>query len=210
MGADFLTGSNLSSHDAQRVFRALLDASANPGKPTSIVITGRTSALPPVAFPALALADIEVSFAVHDAGTSGVGEWAAGTISQLTGARRTNEIATADLVVAITPLPADLLGEVRRGSVDQPEAGARVFVACERLLTRVTAPKDAVRVWVRGPGAADGRRFDAYGIEPAVFEAIHDANADGPSGIDVWLIDVAGSVVGLPRSSQIEILAGDR
>jgi alpha-D-ribose 1-methylphosphonate 5-triphosphate synthase subunit PhnH len=39
-----------------------------------------------------------------------------------------------------------------------------------------------------------------------LFEALSGANSAFPIGIDTWLVDKEGRVVGLPRSTTIEVV----
>lgn len=204
-----------SPAQAQRSFRVLLDALARPGvvhrlDPADI------EGIPAVFAPVLCLADLEVSLGVIDAdGLSAeppYGDAQLAALVRRTGARPVGAVAEADMILAIrAPFP-EMIAEVRRGDAFSPELGARLFVGCTRLSTpadrRAAAPQRATRIWLIGPGATNGRAVDVEGIGPALFEQLAAANASPPAGIDAWLVGDDGAVIGIPRSSRLEVVAG--
>jgi alpha-D-ribose 1-methylphosphonate 5-triphosphate synthase subunit PhnH len=137
----------------------------------------------------LALADVDATFSVDDE----IDHPVVSTLAAVTGSRPV-AIADADLVVLTNGL--ELLDKVGRGSALRPEDGARLFLP-------VTSFDGAPVVDLSGPGVPGRRRLAASGIGVDDLLRLGDASGAFPCGIDTWLIDPHGSVVGLPRTTTI-------
>lgn len=176
--------------DSQRVFRCLLQAASNPGKLFALPWEISVEAV------AQTLLDHEVSFCAVGAQMSGMQE----RVSAATGA-------------SVVPLPeADFAlisgegarGEVlnlKRGTLEQPERGATVIYAVERLLT-----DGPLTIRLSGPGVPGERTLGVEGLSASEVEAIRESRTGYPLGVDVYLLDEAGRVAGLPRSTRIELV----
>jgi alpha-D-ribose 1-methylphosphonate 5-triphosphate synthase subunit PhnH len=186
----------LSPAASQAVFRVLLDALARPGRVLALPApdAGPDPGIGPGVGPGivpLALAVIGTPVAVlgdpgwHD------------RICRATGATAAAAPDASLLAVYGTADPADIR-RLRRGSALAPEDGAKVGLACRRL---TEGGPGEVTLELAGPGVPGARRLGVDGIGPAVFEALAEANAQFPAGIDVWLVDDRGRVAGLPRST---------
>lgn len=198
----------LTADESQQVFRGLLDALANPGRPEALRVS--PAAGDPVELPLLALADLDVVMFL--AGAPGpVGA----DLVRATGTRLVDDPARADLAAAFSGVAGTelvaLIGALRRGDAMQPEQGARLFLACEQVASAALharpAHPESIRLWVSGPGATPGRLVDVLGVAVEAFEALQAANRDFPAGIDTWLVAADATVVGLPRSCRIELVA---
>ena len=175
--------------DSQRVFRCVLQATAQPGKLFALPPTG----VAPREAVALTLLDHEVAFCA----VGGPPEDAE-RISGLTGSR-------------IVPLPeADFalfsggsgvgISTLERGTLERPETGATAIFAVRRLSNTGT-----FTLKLSGPGIPDGRSLGAEGLSAEEAEAIRDSRQDYPLGVDVYLVDDAGQVAGLPRSTRLDV-----
>lgn len=191
----------LGADASQRSFRLLLEAFSRPGRLVDLASVADDHDIEPALLPALALADLEVTIFVID--TPERTDAVTHLMERSTGATSAPHIGMADMVIASGPIDAAHVVELRTGDAWQPEAGARLSMACTRLVADATGAE--LTVTVRGPGAGSGRTFGVDGVDPAVFDALRVANAEHPAGVDTWLIDRAGSCVGIPRSSQIEL-----
>ena len=101
----------------------------------------------------------------------------------------------------------EAVAQACRGTLVSPEKGATVLVGCARL-----APADEAAgecgdepalhvVEVRGPGVADVNRF---AVDRVDWARARDARRDEfPCGIEIVLVDPAGRVVAVPRSSRV-------
>jgi alpha-D-ribose 1-methylphosphonate 5-triphosphate synthase subunit PhnH len=197
-----LNGSSaLSTHASQRCFRSLLQALANPGQVVTLeepdAVAAGAAAVP------LALADIDTPVAI-------VGdEKLAADVSEATRAPLV-PVAEARLVALLHPAPP-LVAQCQTGSADAPELGAKVGLACSRLVageggTRGRSPAlSGVTLELEGPGVEGTRDVFVEGIGRDVFEAVATSNRNFPAGLDAWLVDTEGRVVGLPRSTRIKV-----
>ncbi|MBB5935473.1 phosphonate C-P lyase system protein PhnH [Streptomyces zagrosensis] len=204
-----------SPQESQRDFTVLLDVLARPGRIGAL----RTAAGAPVAaVAACGLADVEVALHVLAADGSEDAAWAQ-AVYTATGALNTTA-AAARCVVALRPLTVEDVGVLHRGEPLDPETGARVFAQVDTLTDgalaggvhgaddRDGAEGDAVLLSLTGPGIADENRLAVRGLSATTVQALSEANADYPRGIDVFLCARDGSVAGLPRTTRVRVLEG--
>ena len=88
----------------------------------------------------------------------------------------------------------------------RPERGARLFVLCAAISEGSTDAGTTIRV--HGPGASAGRTITVTGVDAEVFRALAAANRAFPAGVDTWLVTDDRRMVGIPRSSRIDIIEG--
>lgn len=176
--------------DAQRCFRAVLDAMARPG---SVHVAGVGLATPP----RLDAATAAVLLTLVD------GETPLWLAPQLHAARswivfHCGAVCVEDPAMAsfITTDALPDLAVLRAGSHEAPETGATVIV-------QVRALGAGRRYVLRGPGLRDDAALSVNGL-PAEFAAIWtDNHARFPRGVDLVLC--AGSrLAALPRSVTVE------
>lgn len=185
----------LGVHASQRTFRSLLDCLANPGKVLSLQEPAAVAAGAGVV--ALALADLDTPVSV-------VGdEELAAEVSESTRAPLV-PVGEARLVALVQPT-AELVRQCPKGTPLAPEQGAQIGMGCIRLAAS-QGGDGAVVLQLRGPGVDGTRRVSVEGIGREVFEVLATSNSAFPVGIDTWLVDHEGRVVGLPRSTTIEVI----
>ena len=99
------------------------------------------------------------------------------------------------------------MAQACRGTLVSPEKGATVLVGCARLASADEAAGECGGepalhvVEVRGPGVADVNRF---AVDRVDWARARDARRDEfPCGIEIVLVDPAGRVVAVPRSSRV-------
>ena len=179
--------------DAQRVFRCLLQATARPGQLFALPPMRET----PIEAVARTLLDQEVTFCVVGAGASETKE----SLSLATGARVV-PLAEADFILISgaesngTPLT------LKRGSLERPEEGATAIYAVEEL-----SNAGPLTLEISGPGVAGERRLGIRGLPVAEAEALRESRAVYPLGVDAYLVDEAGRVAALPRSTRLEVIS---
>ncbi len=200
--AGLIAAAHLDGEASVAVFRTLLDALARPGT----VLPGPAlhgGAIPPALVPALALADVDLRVAVVGEDAAVWGE----VLRSVTGAVPSS-LATASIIVALRELSPSEVLVVECGDAMHPELSCRLILACRSLRegSGAGAPPGATSLRLTGPGIPDARVLHVSGIDHEVFETLIAANRQFPAGIDTHLVDDAGQVAGLPRSTTIEIL----
>ncbi len=176
---------------SQRVFRALLETLSQPGR--LVELPGDGDGLDGIA---LTLLDGEVSFNVAGA-AGGFGE----RVARTTGARPV-PLPEADLAIFFSSGGAEGLREMKRGTLEAPEEGATAVVLVEKL-----SPEGGETVLkLSGPGVPGTRTLGVDGFTRGALEAVRESRAGYPLGVDVYLVDGAGRVAGLPRSTGVEVV----
>jgi alpha-D-ribose 1-methylphosphonate 5-triphosphate synthase subunit PhnH len=176
--------------DSQRVFRCLLEATAQPGK-LFMLPPFKEDALEAVA---RTLLDREVTFC------------AVGTVREteerlsLTTGARIAPLPEADFVLVSGSEPDSVALKLKRGSLERPEEGATAIYAVERF-----SNDGALTFDLSGPGVPGGRTLGIEGLPAPEAEALRASRAAYPLGVDVYLIDGAGQIAGLPRSTRLEV-----
>ncbi|GAA3087491.1 phosphonate C-P lyase system protein PhnH [Pseudonocardia yunnanensis] len=176
------------NRDAQRIFRAVLDALARPGTTTHLPAP---AGVPAAMAPLLALADLDTPVCVLDATSADSDQWlrAVMTATSAPGA----DLGDARLVAALRPVTMDELRAVRVGTPADPEEAALVALA-------VPALTGGPVVRLEGPGAASGAVIAPTGL-PVGWLDVRAAVAY-PAGADLLFVDADGACVGLPRSTR--------
>jgi len=188
-----MSADRLSPLTSQAVFRVLLESLARPG---------RVLQLPPVndapgpGIVPLALAVIGSKVAV-----AGAPSWQA-RICRATGACPAG-LEEASLVAIYGTAVAGTVPRLRRGSAAVPEDGAKAGLACKAL---TEGGPGETTVELSGPGVPGRTLLGVDGVGREVFEALREANARFPAGVDVWLVDEHGRVAGLPRSARQAVI----
>lgn len=177
-------------HDTQAIFRSVLSALAQPGRPVQIPHAAFGAPSNPwLAAALLTLVDHETSLACIDEDAT------ESFVRARTGAQRATPEAADFVLVGAAALTPALLRSVKRGSFAYPDDSATLFI---------DVPRDAA-MWtcsVSGPGIA-GTRHTELALPEAAVEALQEANAQYPCGVDVLSIDAQGQLVGLPRTTRI-------
>lgn len=200
-------------HRLQRAFREVLGAYARPGTVHRVEATPQDAARPAevgghLETVARMLVNQAVTFCVVD----GAPEAAASYLADETHARRRG-VSDADYVIVLPRADADdvarAVREARPGTLVSPETGATVLVGCSRLAAwpapdgKDDLGADLRMVEVRGPGVRDVNRFF---VDREDWAAARAARRDEfPCGIEIVLVDGAGRVVAVPRSSAVTV-----
>lgn len=192
---------------SQETFRALLEALSHPGKPVQLPPSAIDPTVPAALTVPLALADVEVRLCV--ATEAAQLDWG-GALRGATGCVL-GELEDAEMAIGLRPLTPEELRTLPRGRCDAPELGARLVLACAEL-RRLGGGSDstdgAVVLTLAGPGVPGAVRLEVHGLPVEVFETLEGLNRDFPLGIDTFLVDHGGAVVGIPRSSRIVVEKG--
>lgn len=186
----------LDAGQRMRLFRRCLEALAEPGRITTLEADAEDG-LPVAAGPLFALADLMspvASLRDDAAAADAIAEVAALTHAPLV------EPRNARLVLALAPLTPEALAPLNRGTREVPELASLVFAAVDSVGT------GDLTLRLTGPGIDGSTDVAVGGIDREAIGA-RDELIDYPLGIDLLLIDAAGNVLGLPRTTRIEVLA---
>lgn len=180
-----------AARQSQSDFREALECLSRPGR----IGTVGESAFPITkarhAYSLLrALADQEVSIGVF-----GTDEAVQRFASLGTGSRLA-PIEEANYALFLSD-PEDMLGKLRTGDLEVPERGATAIVL-------VAAIGEGDPYVLRGPGVRDVLTVRITGLGEAALRARDAACEEYPLGIDLFLVDAAGRLLGLPRTTRIE------
>ena len=181
---------------SQATFRVLLDALARPGTVHTLPAGLVDIDVPAAVLVPLALADLEVAFSVLEPAGP---DWA-GALRAATGTRAV-ESERADMVLALrAPRPDEVRG-LRRGTPDRPDLACRLVLACDRF-------GEGAVLELTGPGVDGSTSLAVAGVPVETLEALVAVNRHFPLGVDTFLVDTAGHVAGLPRSTTVRITSG--
>lgn len=190
--------------ESQAVFTAMLDTIARPGSieslPSEVV-----ARVPGVLAPVLVLADVET--AVHVVETP-VFAWELAVTSS-TGARSTR-VEDADLLAV--PVEAaeqitSILHLARPGTAFAPESAARVVIGVRDLRSHGAGSVAGVELVLRGPGIDGVRSVCIDGITETDVDAWKRNHTCFPAGADTWFTTEDGRILGIPRSTHVDIIA---
>lgn len=196
-------------HRLQRTFRQVLDAFAYPGVVCSVEATPDCGSRPASLTGSLEsvvrlFVDQAVTFGVADVGEVALANY-------VTSETHSVRVPACDTDFIIVPARADAslirraVVEACRGTLASPEKGATILMGC----TYITQECDNAalhEVEVRGPGVKDVNTFYIDRSDWAF--ARTDRKDEFPCGIEIILVDPAGNLVAVPRSSQIVVCDG--
>lgn len=192
----------LDERQSQSVMRLLLDTQTRPGATARMTHRLIAGGIPPVLFPALAVAGTDTSMAVLE-GAVVAQPWQS-IACRATGARPRSAVEAA-IVVCLTAVPPELVARM----AGAPGSNRRLCLAARALrpaMEGTDCPRGVVRLSVTGPDAST-RMVDIEGIHAGVFEALGDQRR---SSLDVHLIDRSGCVASLPSNASIRLRSSAR
>lgn len=197
----------LSAGAAQQVFRACLGALARPGSLQRLPGGDLPATVPAAALVPLALTDLMAPL-------TGLGraEGLARRIAAATGARYV-ESERARFAIALDD-DHDRLAELSVGSHWSPELGVLLSQRVEALRQAQGAEENlaqgvertgAARLTLSGPGIKDAAVITVAGLSGDFFAARAELTRAFPTGIDLLLITDVGTMIGIPRTTRIEV-----
>jgi alpha-D-ribose 1-methylphosphonate 5-triphosphate synthase subunit PhnH len=182
------------TRDAQRAFRAILDALAHPARRSPLVGPSEPPAALGHGLAAVALTLFDEAGAVWLGGDLGADAATRDWLAFHTGARLVDSPADAAFVVtAPTALPE--LDALEAGTDEAPHLGATVVLD-------VRGASGTARFTATGPGIETTAALDAPWAPPGFGDAWRRNHGRFPRGVDLLLVD-AGGVIGLPRTTQL-------
>jgi alpha-D-ribose 1-methylphosphonate 5-triphosphate synthase subunit PhnH len=184
----------------QKNYRSLLQALSQPGR---VVRLADLDGVPPLSA-AMAIAecllDSEVCFCVNG---SGCAHGLQRAIAEATGARA-ECLEAADFVFFSEGGSRGGVRRAKRGTSEFPEEGATLVYCLESPPADVW---DRFRVRLTGPGipGPSGIAPEIPGIPVQEFQDLMIVNADYPLGVEAFFVRPNGEVMGLPRSTRIQV-----
>lgn len=201
--ADVGAGFADAPHDAQRVFRAVLEAMSRPGRLQRVA----ADVLTPLQAPAMLggalcstlLALLDTDTRLHLAG--GLQHAQAQRYLGFHTGVRWADAADADFVACVAADAAPGLWQcLRDGSDEMPQAGATLVVEVPSLAV------DGIgqALTLSGPGIEHTQHLMVAGLPRAFWQARVEREADFPRGIDL-LLTCGHTLAALPRSTHITL-----
>ena len=194
--------------DSQAAFRALLDVLSRPGELRQLPDCGYRAVPPGLCSPALTilktLCDHRVSFSVGSQGR----ETELVRYLEVNLAAPFKPVPEADYVVFDGKSFDEDFHRMNVGSAEFPENAATAVVCVSGLAGGdVAAPgQPSCTLVLAGPGIADRSVLTVVGLDPRYGEARRAGHARYPLGTDLFFVDPAGRVAGLPRSCRVEVI----
>jgi alpha-D-ribose 1-methylphosphonate 5-triphosphate synthase subunit PhnH len=188
---------------AQRTFRALMNALSRPGLLAALP-EGPADVPPGVdrhaALIAFTLLDHEVRFAAWGPRSQSFTDY----VVRKTGARPA-PAEEAGFLFAGGGDPAAPVALLPTGTLEFPEEGGTAVLTVEHLSAD---DLDGAVLSLTGAGVASAARVAVRGLADEALDAFMELNREYPLGIDAYLVDEGGRVLGLPRT--VRILREDR
>jgi len=184
--------------ETQARFRSLLEAFSWPGRPVRL----KAGPLPCTAARYLmavaeTLLDHEVTFAIIGDGlVEGDARSLSDQVRLRTGARPARPDEAEFVFVRGTA--GRVIHELPVGDPEFPDRGAT-------LIWRVDGFAGGLSATLRGPGIDGARLLRLAGVAAADLLALGQINQAYPLGLDTLFVDDQGTIVGLPRSTSIEL-----
>lgn len=114
-----------------------------------------------------------------------------------------NSVSNSWVILADGNTSPHSLESIQVGDPNYPESGSFLFLQVETLGS--DPMPQALACTLQGPGVNKSQTFYVAGLNPAFLEVLQGLNSQYPLGIDTILCDNRGSIVSIPRSSQISI-----
>jgi alpha-D-ribose 1-methylphosphonate 5-triphosphate synthase subunit PhnH len=186
-------------HDAQRHFRAVLDAMSRPGRICrlhSVALTCPPGLHAGSACVAFALFNADVTF--HLAGYSEGAE----TYLRANSHSRPAIAEKADYLFLHGQGDAAPLQVAAVGTPSYPETGATAIIQVGRI--GKSSGTGGLALSLTGPGIEHRETAFVTDLSPALLEALKARNTEFPLGIDAILISHDDCVLCLPRTTRVE------
>ncbi|MEM1254732.1 MAG: phosphonate C-P lyase system protein PhnH [Cyanobacteria bacterium P01_H01_bin.21] len=188
-----LTGFTDTVHDAQRTFRALLDALARPGIFQSTVsLTSPTGLEPSCAAACLTLLDLETVVWLQPGLSEDVRSW----LVFHTGCRFTHSPQAADFALIWDVTTAPALADFSWGTAEYPEASTSLLIQ----LAGLSVGKSVV---LQGPGILHQIEV-SLPLRSEFWQQWQTMTLEYPLGLDCWCF-AQNQVMGLPRTAKLVV-----
>jgi len=201
LDASLLAAANLSGHESQRLFQVLLQSISRPGTPYALLSHESPRQLPITLVPLLALLGYQTPFCIH----GGEREMLTVITSRATGALGV-EVADAAYIAFLHQPDPLCIADIRRSSDRQPENAAQVFVSINAEITVDATTTEFIQIRLNGPGIDGSTHLVLRPNEDFNFDLFHQLLTPGTRDFDMWLIDIAGNIFGVSRTTSIDYI----
>lgn len=187
-------------HDAQQVFRAVLEAMSRPGRVQELPATLLQPLEPPglgraATSALLTLLDAETRVWLHPSLRS---EAALAYLQFHTGVQHVDDAQRATFaVIEADHATPTLWHELERGSDAVPQDGAT-------LIVEVPSLDQGLPLALRGPGVETVQALRVGGLHAGFWQARRDLEADFPLGIEL-ILTCGDRLAALPRSTRVTL-----
>ncbi|NEO88217.1 MAG: phosphonate C-P lyase system protein PhnH [Spirulina sp. SIO3F2] len=179
-------------HDAQRTFRALLDALARPGLiQTTAHVAPPDGLAPSCAAAALTLLDLETTVWLQPSFSEDARAW----LLFHTGCRFTIDPQTADFALIQDLATAPSLFAFSHGTAEYPEASTSLLIQLPDL-------ENGEAVMLQGPGIKDSICI-TLPLTVNYWQQWQAMTEGYPLGLDAWYF-AGDRVLGLPRTARVQ------
>jgi alpha-D-ribose 1-methylphosphonate 5-triphosphate synthase subunit PhnH len=186
------------TRDAQRAFRAILDALAHPARPYPVYGPAEPPGALGRGLAAVALTLFDEDSPVWLGGALGRDAETAAWLAFHTGAGRVGDPAAASFVIA-GPDALPPLASLALGTDEAPHRSATVVLD---VRARAVPGPGPARFTARGPGIDGTATLTAPWAADGFIDAWERNAGLFPRGVDLLLVD-AGSVAALPRTTRL-------
>ncbi|NBQ99579.1 MAG: phosphonate C-P lyase system protein PhnH [Actinobacteria bacterium] len=200
---DLLVALAPGAHAVQRVFSMLLRTLSRPGEIG--LMPDHESVVPASVMPLLCLVGHGTPFAV--VGTDD-DRMLGGAVARVTGGNQCPVEDAAYVAFLESPASADLVS-LRIGDAMRPDLAAQILVpvgVISRADDRAGHVLATVLLSLEGPGVDGCASVRVSGIGEPLLGMLSTRHSSFPAGVDVWLVDTLGNVIGLPRSTRVTVL----
>ena len=182
------------TRDAQRAFRAILDALARPARPCPLEGPAEPPAALGPGLAAVALTILDEDCTVWLGGELALDAEVAAWLAFHAGVQRTDSPAAADFVIS-APAALPPLDSLALGTDEAPHLSATVVLD-------VRGCGGAARFTARGPGIDGTAELRAPWASDGFADAWQRNTELFPRGVDLLLVD-SGTVTALPRTTRL-------
>lgn len=185
----------LDVHEIHSIFTILLKTLSRPGD-IHTFHHSLVEKVPPAVLPLMSLVSHRTPFCI-------VGEDVENSISALvenaTGAVAVELEDAAYISFLRMPTSQEIL-RVRQGDALHPNHAAQISISIPGEIGRSGSE---VLFQLSGPGVESSKQIHIPEFSNALVQHFQTRHELFPAGIDMWLVDVMGNIVGIPRSSSV-------
>jgi alpha-D-ribose 1-methylphosphonate 5-triphosphate synthase subunit PhnH len=201
LDASLLAAANLSGHESQRLFQVLLQSISRPGTPYALLSHESPRQLPITLVPLLALLGYQTPFCIH----GGEREMLTVITSRATGALGV-DIADAAYIAFLHQPDALCIADIRRSNDRQPENAAQVIVSIDAEITVDATATEFIQIRLEGPGIDGCTHIVLRPNDDFNSSLFRQLVTPGIRDFDMWLIDTAGNIFGVSRTTSVEYI----